>query len=50
MLGNVAHIGESERVYGVLVGKPKGKKPLGGTRLRRKNNIQMDLQEIVCAA
>jgi len=30
----------------VLMGKPKGKKPLGRPRRRWKNNIKMVLQEV----
>jgi hypothetical protein len=30
----------------VLVGKPEGKRPLGGPRLRWEDNIKMDLQEV----
>ena len=29
-----------------LVGKPEGKRPLGRTRDRWKNNIEIDLQEV----
>jgi hypothetical protein len=32
--------------YRVLVRKPEGKRPLGRLRLRLKNNIKMDLEEI----
>jgi hypothetical protein len=35
-------------MYRVLVGKPKGKKPLGRPRYRWEDNIKMDLQEIGC--
>jgi len=35
-------------VYSVLVGKPEGKRPLGGTRCRWEDNIKMDLQEVGC--
>jgi len=35
-------------VYRVLVGKSKGKKPLGRPRLRWEDNIKMDLQEVGC--
>jgi len=31
-VGNIARIGESRVVYRVLVGKPKGNRPLGRTR------------------
>ena len=33
-------------VYRVLVGKPKGKRPLGRPRRRWEDNIRMDLQEV----
>jgi hypothetical protein len=32
-----------KRLYRVLVGKPKGKRPLGRPRLRWEDNIKMDL-------
>jgi hypothetical protein len=35
-------------VYRVLVGKPKGKWPLGRPRRRWKKNIKMDLQQVGC--
>jgi hypothetical protein len=35
------------RVQG-LGGKPEGKRPLGIHRLRWKDNIKMDLQEVGC--
>ena len=34
------------RVYGVLVGKPEGKNPLGSSRRRWEDNIKVDLQEV----
>jgi hypothetical protein len=37
-----------ERVEGVLVGKPEGKRPLGRPRRRWVDNITMDLQEVGC--
>jgi hypothetical protein len=33
-------------VYSILVGKPKGKRPLGRPRCRWENNVVMDLREI----
>jgi hypothetical protein len=33
-------------VYRDLVGKPKGKRPVGRSRLRWGCNIRMDLQEV----
>jgi len=44
----VARLGEERVVYRVLVGKPKGKKPLGRLRRRWVDNIKMDLQELGC--
>jgi len=35
-------------VYGVLVGKPEGKSPLGRPRRRWDDNIKKDLQEVRC--
>jgi len=46
--GHVAHMGEEKGVYRVLVGKPKGKRPLGRPRRRWVNNIRMDLQKVRC--
>jgi hypothetical protein len=43
--GHVARMGEDRGVHRVLVGKPKGKRPLGRLRHRWKDNIKMDLQE-----
>ena len=34
--------------YIVLVGKPEGKRPLGGPRRRWEDNIKMDLREVGC--
>ena len=33
-------------MHRVLVGKPEGKRPLGGPRLRWEDNIKMDLREV----
>jgi hypothetical protein len=35
-------------MYRVLVGKPEGKRPLGGPRYRWEDNIKADLQEVGC--
>jgi len=40
--------GGGEGVYKVLVGKPKGRRPLGRPRRRWVNNIRTDLQEVGC--
>jgi hypothetical protein len=39
---------EEIAVYRVLVGKPKGKSPLGRPRRRWVDIIRMDLQEVGC--
>jgi hypothetical protein len=39
-------MGEERKVYEVLVGKPKGKRPLGRPRCRWEDGIIMDLREI----
>jgi hypothetical protein len=36
---------EGRRVYRVLVGRPKGKRPLGRPRHRWEDNIKMDFRE-----
>jgi len=41
-------MGEERGVCRVLVGKPEGKRPLGGLRCRWVDNIRMDLQEVGC--
>jgi hypothetical protein len=46
--GHVAHMGKGRGVYRVLVGKPKGKRPLGRPRPRWEANGRMDLQELGC--
>ena len=42
----MAHMGEGSVVHRVLVGKPKGNRPLGRPRRRWEENIKMDLQEV----
>jgi hypothetical protein len=44
--GHVARIREGRGVYRILVGKPKGKRPLGRRRRRWEDNIKMGLREI----
>jgi hypothetical protein len=44
--GHVARMGEKRNVCRLLVGKPKGKRPLGRPRRRWMDNIKMDLLEI----
>jgi hypothetical protein len=47
-VGHVERMGDSRGVYRVLVGKPKGKRPLGSPRLRWEDKIKMDLQKVGC--
>ena len=42
----MARMGEGRGVHRVLVGKPKGKRPLGRPRRRWEYNIKMDLREV----
>jgi hypothetical protein len=44
--GHVARMGDGRGVYGVLVGRREGKKPLERPRRRREDTIKMDLREI----
>jgi hypothetical protein len=38
-------MGEERKMYKVLMGKPKGKRPLGRPRRRWEDGIRMDLSE-----
>ena len=46
--GHLACMGEERVAYRCLVGKPEGKRPLGGPRRRLVYNIRMDLQLMGC--
>ena len=46
---HVARMEEGRVVYGVLVRKPEGKRPLGRPRRRWEDNIKMDLQDVGCS-
>ena len=46
--GYVASMWKRRGVCTVLVGKPEGKRPLGGPRRRWEDNIKMDIQEVKC--
>jgi hypothetical protein len=39
-------MGEEKGVHRVLVGKPEGKRLLGGPRRRWEDNIKMDVEEV----
>jgi hypothetical protein len=43
---HVARTGKKRNVFGLLVGKPERKRPLGRSGRRRVDNIKMDLVEI----
>jgi hypothetical protein len=38
-------MGKMRNAYRIFVGKPEGKRPLGGSRRRREDNIKMNLIE-----
>ena len=42
----INRLGKGRGAYRVLVGKPKGKGPLGRPRRRWVDNIRMDLQDV----
>jgi hypothetical protein len=44
-VGQVARVEEGRSVYRILVGKPKGKRPLKRPRRRWEDGIKMDLRE-----
>jgi hypothetical protein len=44
--GHVAPMGEKRSVYGLLVGKPEGRRPLGRPTRSWRINIKMDHLEI----
>jgi hypothetical protein len=43
---HVTWMGEIRNVYGILVGKPEGKRPVGRPRHVWEGNIRMDLREV----
>jgi hypothetical protein len=42
--GHVARMRAKRNAYGILVGRPEGKRPLGRPRRKCVNNIKMDLR------
>ena len=48
MGGSCSAYGERIGVYGVLVGKPEGKRPPGRPRIKWEDNIKMDVYEVGC--
>jgi hypothetical protein len=45
-VGFVARMGEKRKAYRILLGKPKGKRPLGRRRRRWVDNIKINIREI----
>jgi len=45
LAGHVARLGEGRDMCKVLVGKPKGKRPLGRPNHRWENNIKVVIQK-----
>jgi hypothetical protein len=43
---HVAYMGGRRGIYGILVGQPEGKRPLGRPRHVWEDNIKMYLQEV----
>ena len=41
-------MGERRAVFKILVGKPKGNRPLGRSRRRWEDNIMKDVPEVGC--
>jgi hypothetical protein len=39
---------KKRKAFGLLVGKPEGRRPLGRPRRRWLDNIRMDLEEVGC--
>jgi hypothetical protein len=44
--GHVARMGEERGAYGILVGRPEGRRPLGRSRRRWEDNIKMHPQDV----
>ena len=47
--GHVACMGAWRVLYGILVGKPKGKVPLGRHKRRWENIFKIDFQALSCS-
>jgi hypothetical protein len=45
--GEYMELKETRKVYGILVGKPEGKRPLGRPRCRWEDRIRMGIRGIV---
>ena len=47
-MGHVARVGERRGVYGFLMGKSEGKRPLGRPTRKWEDNIKLDVQKVGC--
>jgi hypothetical protein len=47
-VAHAARVGKRKAAYSVLVGKPKGERPLGRIRRRWQENRKLDLEEVKC--
>jgi hypothetical protein len=45
-VGHVARMGEKRGAYSILVVRTQGRRPLGRSRRKWEDNIEMDLQEV----
>jgi hypothetical protein len=45
-VGHAACMGDGRGVYRILVGRPKGKRPLGRSRRRWDDNMKVDIREV----
>lgn len=43
---HVGRMGEQEKAYRLLIGKPEGKKPIGRPRCTWEHNIKVDLRDV----
>jgi hypothetical protein len=43
--GHVTRMGKTRNAYRIIVGKPEGKRPLGGPRRRLVDNNKIDFKE-----
>jgi len=44
--GHVARMGDRKNAYGIVVGKPEEKRPLGRPRRKWEDNINMELEDV----
>jgi hypothetical protein len=49
-VGCAMNLVETRNAYSIFVGRPKGKRQLGGYRPRFKTNIKLKLKNVICEA